>query len=124
MSHVLQKQAKSPVNHSLLYMKKIDAIFDDADHFKLLDRMISLSHPSLEEVTDVSKLTIKSIKDLRRIIETKLSLSFCDLCLKNRPVFTSEQVLYTKQGLQVHKNKGDPDGPLKEANFKGHPKCR
>lgn len=86
--------------------------------------MIGMSHPKLEEVTDVSKLTIKGIKDLRRIIETKLNLSFCDLCLKNRPVFTSEQLLYTKEGLHAHKNKGDPDGPLKDANFKGHPKCR
>lgn len=107
-----------------MFMKKIDAIFDDADHFQLLDRMIGLSHPKLEEVTDVSKLTIRGIKDLRRIIQTKLNLSFCDLCLKNRPVFTSEQVLYTRDSLHTHKNNGDPSGPLKEANFKGHPKCR
>eukprot|EP00892_Ulva_mutabilis_P008487 jgi/Ulvmu1/600/UM001_0608.1 len=119
----LEKQAKSPAHPGLLFMKKIDAICDDADHFEFLDRMVGLSHPQLEEVTDVSKLNIKGIRDLKRIIETKLNLSFCELCLKNRPVFTREQVLYTKEGLHIHKNKGDPDGPLKEANFKGHPKC-
>lgn len=120
----LQEKAKSPRHPELIFMKKINAIFDDIDQYRELDRMLGLTHPKLEEVTDVSKLTIKGIKDLKRIIDGKLNLSFCDLCLKHRPVFIPEQMLYTKAELHVHNTKGDPDGSLKEANFKGHPRCK
>jgi E3 ubiquitin-protein ligase ZNF598 len=102
----------------------MDAIFDDRDHFLDMKKKSGLTHPRLAETTDVTKLHIRSVRDLRRIIETKLQLVFCDLCLKHRPVFTSEQLLYTKAELQEHKTRGDPSGPLKQDNFKGHPKCK
>jgi hypothetical protein len=82
-----------------------------------------LTHPRLEAATDSSRLHIRNADDLKRIVQTKLDLYFCDLCLDNRQVFTSEQVLYTRDELREHKVKGDPSGPLKDANFKGHPKC-
>jgi hypothetical protein len=102
----------------------MDAIFDDRDHFLAMKETSGLTHPRLAETTDVSKLHIRNVRDLRRIIETKLHLFFCDLCLKHRPVFTSEQLLYTRAELQEHKTRGDPSGPLKQDNFKGHPKCK
>lgn len=39
-------------------------------------------------------------------------------------VFVSEQILYDKDGLHRHMHKGDSDGPLGIAGFKGHPLCR
>jgi hypothetical protein len=50
-------------------------------------------------------------------------LHFCDLCLKGRKVFISEQVLYSKRDLDRHNRTGDDAGPLAEAGFKGHPPC-
>lgn len=120
-----QEESLSTGGHGhMRFMKKISAVFDDAKHFSELLHASSLTHPMLEAKSDVTKLHIRSIQDLKRVISTQLSMSFCELCLKNRPVFTSEQVLYTKAGLAQHNAKGDDEGPLKEANFKGHPKCR
>lgn len=99
-------------------------MFDDEQHFNEMLHMSGLTHPLLEEKTDVTKLHIKGLNELKRVVHTHLSMSFCELCLKHRPVFPSEQVLYTKKLLEQHMSKGDEDGPLKEANFKGHPKCR
>lgn len=121
---VQEEALGNPGSQQLHFMKKISAVFDDSNHFKELLHASSLTHPMLEAKTDVSKLHVRNIQDLKRVVTTHLSMSFCDLCLKNRPVFTSEQVLYTKAGLAQHKEKGDDEGPLKEANFKGHPKCR
>jgi hypothetical protein len=105
-------------------MRKISAVFDDSQHFEELLHASSLTHPMLEAKTDVNKLNIRNISDLKRVVSTHLSMVFCELCLVHRPVFTSEQVLYTKATLAQHRDKGDEGGPLKEASFKGHPKCR
>lgn len=118
------KASRNSGNQSLFFMKKISAVFDDREHYQALFHASSLTHPLLEAETDVSKLQIRNIGELKKVIKTHLSMSFCDLCLKHRPVFTSEQVLYAKASLAVHMEKGDSEGPLKEANFKGHPKCR
>lgn len=122
----VQVKAQGPAGRAegLFYLKRIDAIFDDEDHFKHIEAISGLTHPRLEEVTDVSKLHIRSVKDLKRIVSTKLGLSFCDLCLDHRQVFTSEQMLYSRDDLKLHNAKGDADGPLKESNFKGHPRCQ
>ena len=107
---MLQEQAKR--SQGLWYLRSIAGIFDDQDHFKKMKSVSGLTHPKLEAVTDVSKLHIRSVADLQRIVRTKLELQFCEICLANRQVFTSEQLLYTKEELQEHKNKGDPEGPL------------
>lgn len=39
-------------------------------------------------------------------------------------VFVSEQVLYSKQQLNSHKQHGDREGPLAESGFTGHCHCK
>ena len=118
------QQAAKENKDGLHWLASISGIFDEEGHLKQIRKASSLTHPKLEEVTDVDKLHIKTAADLQRIIKTKLSLHFCELCFENRQVFTSEQLLYTKAELHEHKTKGDSEGPLKEAQFKGHPKCQ
>jgi hypothetical protein len=116
-------QSQSGAAQGLYYLKRVDAIFDDFSHFKSVDAISGLTHPCLEAVTDIKRLHIRSTDDLKRIVQTKLGLFFCGLCLEHRQVFTSEQALYTREELREHQAKGDQSGPLKDANFKGHPKC-
>ena len=119
----MQATAKQPGSGHWL-LRNVNAVFDDEAHFKRIKAASGLSHPKLEAVTDVSQLHIRNIHDLERIIRTKLDLLFCDICLTHRQVFTAEQLLYTKEGLKEHKTKGDSEGALKDANFKGHPRCQ
>eukprot|EP00879_Flechtneria_rotunda_P019552 GHRR01020539.1.p1 GENE.GHRR01020539.1~~GHRR01020539.1.p1 ORF type:complete len:855 (+),score=361.96 GHRR01020539.1:259-2823(+) len=65
-----------------------------------------------------------SLNALKRKVQEQHKLYFCDLCIKGRKVFISEQVLYTKSDLDRHHRTGDDAGPLAEAGFKGHPLCR
>lgn len=123
-NHSADMQEHAKRGKGLWYLKSIAGIFDDQEHFKRIKAVSGLTHPALEEVTDVSQLHIRSVVDLQRIVRTKLDLNFCDICLSYRQVFTSEQLLYTKEGLLEHKQKGDAEGPLAEAQFKGHPRCQ
>jgi E3 ubiquitin-protein ligase ZNF598 len=67
--------------------------------------------------------TFHSIAALKRHLTSAHQLSFCDICLESRQVFVGEQQLYDKEGLERHMRRGDLEGPLAEAGFKGHPRC-
>ena len=107
----------------LYHLRAVDAFFDDKDHFHHIKNSCGLTHPQLTEATS-SQLNIRTMEDLKRVIKTRLGLSFCDLCLEFRQVFVSEQGLYSKAKLDEHNKKGDVGGTLSQTNFKGHPACK
>ena len=48
----------------------------------------------------------------------------CDLCTRNKKVFTHEHELFTKEELRRHEDKGDDKpGAADQSGFRGHPKC-
>ena len=48
----------------------------------------------------------------------------CDLCTRNKKVFTHEHELFTIQELRKHEKFGDDNpGAVDQSGFKGHPEC-
>lgn len=48
----------------------------------------------------------------------------CDLCTRNKKVFTHEHELFTVQELRRHEKFGDDNpGAVDQSGFKGHPEC-
>ena len=48
----------------------------------------------------------------------------CDLCTRNKKVFTHEHELFTQQDLRKHEKFGDDNpGAVDQSGFKGHPEC-
>ena len=69
------------------------------------------------------KVEFNSLPQLKKHLKDVHSKFMCDVCLEGRKVFPSEQVLYSRSDLARHYKRGDTEGPMKEAGFKGHPSC-
>lgn len=62
--------------------------------------------------------------DLHRHVKTKHGKMMCDLCTRNKKVFTHEHELFTYGELRKHEKFGDDDpGAIDQSGFKGHPEC-
>lgn len=62
--------------------------------------------------------------DLHRHVKKFHHKIMCDLCTRNKKVFTHEHDLFTVQELRKHERIGDDDpGAVDQSGFKGHPEC-
>lgn len=62
--------------------------------------------------------------DLHRHVRTVHHEVMCDLCTRNKKVFTHEHELFTKEELKKHEKFGDDNpGAIDQSGFKGHPEC-
>lgn len=62
--------------------------------------------------------------DLHRHVKNVHHKVMCDLCTRNKKVFTHEHELFTQQGLRKHEKFGDDNpGAVDQSGFKGHPEC-
>lgn len=62
--------------------------------------------------------------DLHRHVKTVHHKVMCDLCTRNKKVFTHEHELFTPQELRTHEKFGDDNpGAVDQSGFKGHPEC-
>ncbi|KAK2746859.1 hypothetical protein FQN57_002901 [Myotisia sp. PD_48] len=62
--------------------------------------------------------------DLHRHVKTKHGKVMCDLCTRNKKVFTHEHELFTMTQLRKHEKHGDDQpGAVDQSGFKGHPEC-
>ena len=62
--------------------------------------------------------------DLHRHVKSIHQKIMCDLCSRNKKVFTHEHSLFTAQGLRKHEKFGDDDpGAIDQSGFRGHPEC-
>lgn len=62
--------------------------------------------------------------DLHRHVKTKHGKVMCDLCTRNKKVFTHEHELFTFGELRRHEKYGDDmPGAISQSGFKGHPEC-
>lgn len=61
---------------------------------------------------------------LHRHVKAKHGKTMCDLCTRNKKVFTHEHELFTFGELRRHERYGDDNpGALDQSGFKGHPEC-
>ncbi|EXJ61304.1 uncharacterized protein A1O5_11861 [Cladophialophora psammophila CBS 110553] len=62
--------------------------------------------------------------DLHRHVKTRHGKVMCDLCTRNKKVFTHEHDLFTFGELRKHEKFGDDNpGAVDQSGFKGHPEC-
>ena len=62
--------------------------------------------------------------DLHRHVKSVHHKQLCDLCTRNKKVFTHEHELFTPQELRKHEKFGDDNpGAVDQSGFKGHPQC-
>ncbi|EFJ45378.1 hypothetical protein VOLCADRAFT_105930 [Volvox carteri f. nagariensis] len=108
----------------LFALPEINGYFDDEKHFQEIRALCGFTHPILESGVAKNPLKFNNFNSLKRHIEGTYSQYFCDVCLKGRKVFLSEQILYSKDALRRHQETGDESGPMAESGFKGHPLCK
>ncbi|KAI9832405.1 MAG: hypothetical protein M1819_004394 [Sarea resinae] len=62
--------------------------------------------------------------DLHRHVKSVHQKVMCDLCTRNKKVFTHEHELFTVPELRKHERYGDDEpGAVNQSGFKGHPEC-
>ncbi|KAI0842715.1 hypothetical protein F5Y06DRAFT_255842 [Hypoxylon sp. FL0890] len=62
--------------------------------------------------------------DLHRHVRSVHHKKMCDLCTRNKKVFTHEHELFTDKELETHMRRGDDHpGAVDQTGFKGHPLC-
>ncbi|KAF2759264.1 hypothetical protein EJ05DRAFT_475487 [Pseudovirgaria hyperparasitica] len=62
--------------------------------------------------------------DLHRHVKNVHHKIMCDLCTRNKKVFTHEHELFTHNDLRKHQRFGDDNpGAVDQSGFKGHPEC-
>ncbi|KAL8778422.1 MAG: hypothetical protein Q9213_007422 [Squamulea squamosa] len=62
--------------------------------------------------------------DLHRHVKGAHHKVMCDLCTRNKKVFTHEHELFTIPELKKHEKFGDDNpGAIDQSGFKGHPEC-
>ncbi|KAM3565073.1 hypothetical protein ARSEF4850_001570 [Beauveria asiatica] len=62
--------------------------------------------------------------DLHRHVKAAHRKRMCDLCTRNKKVFTHEHELFTDRELEKHMRRGDDKpGAADQTGFKGHPLC-
>jgi hypothetical protein len=85
------------------------------------DTMVLLQHncpePECEEA-------FESLSELKRHVKQAHDRLCCDLCLRNKKIFSHEHTLYTNGQLQKHHREGDGSfNKDDETGFTGHPEC-
>ncbi|PHH78811.1 hypothetical protein CDD82_2838 [Ophiocordyceps australis] len=61
--------------------------------------------------------------DLHRHVKSAHRKRMCDLCTRNKKVFTHEHELFADRELERHVRHGDADSAGQTTGFKGHPLC-
>ena len=62
--------------------------------------------------------------DLHRHVRSAHQRVMCDLCTRNKKIFTHEHQLFTQNELRKHEKFGDDNpGAVDQSGFKGHPEC-
>ncbi|GAB1211541.1 hypothetical protein ATERTT37_000664 [Aspergillus terreus] len=93
--------------------------YENDDIFE--DTVLLLRYNCPERNCDVACL---GWPDLHRHVKSKHGRVMCDLCTRNKKVFTHEHELFTQAELRRHEKYGDDvPGAVDQSGFKGHPEC-
>ena len=117
----LRRRAKSGEVHPMRGSKGV--YFEEEAHRDEMDVKCALTCSVCYEKGN-SNVKFNSMKALKAHLREMHGKFMCDVCLRGRQVFVTEQVLYTRSELNRHYKRGDTKGPMAEAGFKGHPTCQ
>lgn len=109
--------------------------FTDAD-FQKIDEVLGVKYEK-KEIHDDTVLLLRyncpdvgcdiacwGWPDLHRHVKSVHHMVMCDLCTRNKKVFTHEHELFTIAELRKHEKFGDDNpGAVDQSGFKGHPEC-
>lgn len=109
--------------------------FTDAD-FQKVDEVLGVKYEK-KEIHDDTVLLLRyncpdvgcdiacwGWPDLHRHVKSVHHMVMCDLCTRNKKVFTHEHELFTVAELRKHEKFGDDNpGAVDQSGFKGHPEC-
>lgn len=85
------------------------------------DTLLLLRYNCPENSCDIA---CRGWPDLHRHVKVDHQKVLCDLCTRNKKVFTHEHELFTPQELRKHDKFGDDNpGAIDQSGFKGHPEC-
>lgn len=85
------------------------------------DTTLLLRYNCPDESCDIA---LRGWPDLHRHVRAAHSRLLCDLCSRNKKVFTHEHTLFTAIDLRKHERTGDDQpGSENQSGFKGHPDC-
>ena len=85
------------------------------------DTLLLLRYNCPDESCDIA---CRGWPDLHRHVRSVHHKVLCDLCTRNKKVFTHEHELFTQQDLKKHEKFGDDHpGAVDQSGFKGHPEC-
>ena len=85
------------------------------------DTLLLLRYNCPDESCDIA---CRGWPDLHRHVRSIHHKVLCDLCTRNKKVFTHEHELFTQQDLKKHEKFGDDHpGAVDQSGFKGHPEC-
>ena len=85
------------------------------------DTILLLRYNCPDESCDIA---CRGWPDLHRHVRNVHHKVLCDLCTRNKKVFTHEHELFTQQDLKKHEKFGDDHpGAVDQSGFKGHPEC-
>ncbi|KAL9091695.1 MAG: hypothetical protein Q9165_004771 [Trypethelium subeluteriae] len=101
------------VDHNLGIRYEKQDIFEDT--------LLLLRYNCPDSTCDVACL---SWPDLHRHVKSAHGKVMCDLCVRNKKVFTHEHELFTPNDLRKHERFGDDNpGAIDQSGFRGHPEC-
>ncbi|KAF1800047.1 hypothetical protein V8B55DRAFT_1544003 [Mucor lusitanicus] len=101
------------------YDKKYGIRFETEDMYK--DTMVLLQYNCPEQDCEEA---FESWNELKRHVKQAHDRLCCDLCLRNKKIFSHEHTLYTQSQLQKHYREGDASfNKDDETGFTGHPEC-
>ncbi|KAF2429938.1 hypothetical protein EJ08DRAFT_734659 [Tothia fuscella] len=93
--------------------------YDKAEMYE--DTLVLLRYNCPNEDCDVACL---GWPDLHRHVKNVHHQWMCDLCARNKKVFTHEHELFSHNDLRKHEKFGDDNpGAIDQTGFKGHPEC-
>ncbi|CEP12757.1 hypothetical protein [Parasitella parasitica] len=101
------------------YDKRYGIRFETKDMYD--ETMVLLQHNCPEQDCEEA---FENWNELKRHVKQAHDRLCCDLCLRNKKIFSHEHTLYTHSQLQKHYREGDASfNKDDETGFTGHPEC-
>ncbi|KAL0091506.1 hypothetical protein J3Q64DRAFT_1830903 [Phycomyces blakesleeanus] len=100
--------------------KKLGGRFEDQQTYQDTSLLLQYNCPE----PDCKVACENGWGELKKHVKKAHELQLCDLCTRNKKIFSHEHTLYTYSQLQKHHKQGDK-GLAKDddTGFKGHPEC-
>ena len=71
----------------LFHLPSVDAYFDDKKHFEEIRSLCGYTHPVFDS-NAVPTPKFGNLQEMRKHIEASFKMSFCDICISSRKVWT------------------------------------